>query len=156
MRYFHKEDNVLIIMCGIPGSGKSTLAKKLAKKENIKICCMDDIREKVLGDVGNQENGAKIFYTMVKHAKRELKKGNSVIIDSTNVSKSGRKRLLKIFNGLYKKSILYFCDIPLEECKIRNSNRDKKVPDEKIEEFFNKLNYPSIKEGFSYIEKVSL
>lgn len=156
MRYFHKKDNVLIVMCGIPGSGKSTLARKLAKKENIKICCMDDIREKVLGDAQNQTENEKIFFIMIKHAKRELKKGNSVIIDGTNINISSRKKLLKFFEGLYKESIVYFCDIPLNECKKRNSKRNRKVPDEIIEKYYKKLSPPTTEEGFSYIEKVSL
>lgn len=153
MRNFQKEDNILIIMCGLPASGKSTLAKNISRKSGIKICCMDDIREKVLGDVGCQSDGAKIYRIMEKHVKRELKHGDSVIIDCTNITPSGRRKFLRDFYGLYKKSCCIFLNTPYEDCLARNNNRKNKiVPLDRMESFKKKLIVPSIEEGYTYLE----
>lgn len=79
MKKFNKKDNTLIIMCGLPASEKSTISKKISSETGIKICCMDDIREKLFKDVSCQEYGYKIFKILVKHIKFELVRGNSVI-----------------------------------------------------------------------------
>lgn len=152
MKNFRKKDNTLIIMCGLPGSGKSTMAKKISEKSGIRICCMDDIREKVYGDVCDQKNGYMIFKIMMKHARKELEKGNSVIIDSTNTTSRDRTRYLKDFSGLYKNSCCIFMNTSLDECKRRNNLREKHVPEEKIEHFYSKLKLPTVGEGFTYLE----
>lgn len=154
MRKFWKSENTLIIMCGLPGSGKSTIAKKISEKTGIRIFCMDDIREKVFHDVYNQDNGWVVFKILLKHVRRELKKGNSVIIDCTSVTKRDRKRYLDEFKGLYKNSCCIFLNTSLDECKARNKKRDKTIPEERIDHFNDKLQTPSYDEGFTYLEVI--
>lgn len=155
MEKIRKKDNTLVLMCGVPGSGKSTYAKKIAKEEHIKICSSDDIREKLFGDAANQSNNNLVFAILVKHVKKELKMGNSVIIDCTNVQVSGRKYFLKKFNGLYKSAVVIYVDTPIALCKERNQKRDRIVPNDIIDKYYRKLIPPCKEEGFTYVEVIT-
>jgi predicted kinase len=157
LKEIKKKDNVLIIMSGVPGSGKSTYAKKLAEKEHIRICCMDDIREK-LGSVNDQSRNKEVYGILMGAIKRELKKGNSVIVDNTSCSAKERTKYLNAFKGLYKESACVFFDIGAEEAKKRCQKRELKtgkiISDEVVDCFYNKLSPPTEEEGFTYVEVV--
>ena len=72
-----------IMLVGLPGSGKSTLTKRY---KEYKVHSSDDIREELTGDVNRQDINSLVFKILHNRVKEDLLNGQSVIIDSTNIS----------------------------------------------------------------------
>lgn len=85
----------LYILCGLPYSGKSLFSKEIEKTKSIKRISFDEIFDnlKKLNEGITYEIGVK---DVDKTLTEELKKGNSVIYDSTNLSFRRRSELKKL------------------------------------------------------------
>jgi predicted kinase len=84
---------MLIVLIGQSGSGKSYLAKKLEAYDNKFVQVSSDvIRKELLGDVNCQDNGGMVFAQLGNRLVANLKKGKSVIWDSTNLTWSRTKK----------------------------------------------------------------
>jgi predicted kinase len=131
-------------MVGLPASGKSTFANK--HKECV-IVNTDDIRQEILGDWKNQDNGDLIFKIAYERISKALDSGHDVIFDATNVQRKYRKKIFQ-FNAEH---IAVYMNVDVEECKRRNALREHKVPDEVIDRMASRLQVPTIDEGFKEI-----
>lgn len=138
----------LIVMSGIPGSGKSTFAAKLARKEGALVVSMDNIRKQLYGDASINDEPGKVFGLMVHRAKKALRKGQSVVIDCTSVTKRDRTKYLRILKGRFDFSECVFMDTPIEECIRRNAARERIVPEEAIRRMHENLEFPTDAEAF--------
>ena len=72
---------VLHLMVGIQGSGKSTFSKSLSKKLNCKIISSDEVRK-----MNPNLDEKKVFPEVYRLCAGELKNGNDVIFDATNIT----------------------------------------------------------------------
>lgn len=93
---------MVYLTVGISGSGKSTYCREHGKI----IICPDEIREKVFGDINDQNHNRTVldiaYYTLEKLL---LSNGEEdIYFDATN---------------LYEKSIKTFCDFCLEKANIK-------------------------------------
>lgn len=134
----------LYTMVGLPASGKSTFANK--HKECV-IVNTDDIRQEILGDWKNQDNGDLIFKIAYERIGKALDSRHDVIFDATNVQRKYRKKIFQ-FNAEH---IAVYMNVDVEECKRRNALREHKVPDEVIDRMASRLQVPTIDEGFKEI-----
>ena len=134
-----KEPFELRIMCGVPGSGKTTYIAKLYP--HIEKICMDDERAK-LGDVNDMSKNDYIFQICCKQLTKRMKARQNTIWDATSVNRKMRKLLINIArqNGAVV-SIVYF-DLKLDTILKRNSEREKKVPEEVVKQYYMKLQVP--------------
>lgn len=145
--------NKLVMMAGLPGSGKSTVAKKLAASENAILHSSDDLREELFGDANNQEMNDPLFRELNKRIIGDLMKGNSVVYDATNLSYKKRKEFLDKLNlACFKECVLVAA--PYETCLMRNSRRNRKVPENAIEKMYRSLFIPQYYEGWDRIDIV--
>lgn len=118
-----------VMLVGLPASGKSTYAEKL-RKDGYHIHSSDKIREELTSPVNSQDKNVDVFQELHKRVKTDLRNGISCVYDATNMSMKRRKAFLdEIKNMIAKKTCLLFV-VPLEVCKERNRNRERKVPDE--------------------------
>jgi len=150
--------NKLYVMIGIPGSGKSYCAKKLVEEGKVdKLFSSDEYREKLLGDINNQEDNVFVFTSLYKDLVRALKDGYNCVLDCTNIN---RKSRAKLFNCLKQNNV----DIPVTAILIacseniareRNNNRGRKVPDNVISSFISRFEMPMLGEGFTDIEYIT-
>ena len=144
----------LYIMVGIPGSGKSTYAEKNFS-HLATIFSSDKIRGELLGDENNQSNKDLIFSTLYARVREHLLSGKDALIDSTNVNRFERARVLDKFKDLSDiERVAVFVNTPLEECLRRNSSRARVVPESVIRDFHSRLEKPEIDEGFASIIEV--
>lgn len=136
--------NILYTMVGLPGSGKSTFTKNHTE---CVIVSTDAIRAELFGFEECQENGSLVFEIAFKRIRKALAQGCDVIFDATNVSRKARKSVFQ-FNA---KHIAVFVNTDVEECKKRNTQRERKVPKFVIDRMASRLVAPTIEEGFEKI-----
>ena len=65
--------------------------------------------------------------------------GFDVAFDATNTTAFARKKLLTRVSGIEHKNVAIFMNTPLEECKRRNAQRERRVPDDVIVRQYNQL-----------------
>lgn len=142
-----------IMLVGLPASGKSTYAAKL-KEQGYHIHSSDAIREELTGDENAQDKNTDVFATLHKRVKDDVSNGISCVYDATNMSMKRRKAFLdeiKKYN-CHKKCVLFV--IPVEVCKERNKNRERKVPEEVFDKMLKQFNVPMRYEGWDEIKIV--
>lgn len=145
------ENLKFIMMVGLPGSGKSTVALDIMKDRNdIVYVSSDDLREKLLGDVNNQDSNVDIFSKMLEITKESLNNGNHVIYDATNISRKRRKALLQQLPKTVTKVAIYVAT-SYKTVLEQNANRDRVVPQDVIDRMYKNLQIPIYSEGWNNI-----
>lgn len=79
----------LIMLVGLPGSGKSTYAAEY-KEKGYHVHSSDQIREELYHDIQDQTHNDKVFQTLHKRIKDDLKRGISCVYDATNLAMKRR------------------------------------------------------------------
>ena len=131
--------------------------KKLETLFNeVEIISSDEIRAELLGDVNDQTQNDKVFAEVKRRAIEAIKNYKNVIIDATNVTIKDRASVLSYFDAVksFRKNYMVTAHVmttPLENCKIQNTNREKKVPAEVIIKQLYKYEIPFYEEGFDCI-----
>ena len=107
---------ILHLMVGIQGSGKSTYSKKLRDEFGYKIISSDEVR-KMYPDWEE----VKIFPEVYRLCAMELKEGNDVIFDATNITPKVRARNINLIREIYSdfEVYAYFINTNKEICKER-------------------------------------
>jgi predicted kinase len=135
------EIKTIWICKGIPGSGKSTWALEQLMKYpgKYKRVNRDSFRAMLDGDTHDWDNEKFIVDLRDTIVERSLRKGFDVIVDDTNLKSTNWTELCAIAKrvGNVRVTEKYF-PIELKEALERNSKRPKPVPDNVIENFFNK------------------
>lgn len=140
-----------MMMVGLPGSGKSTLARNLAEAMNAIILSSDQIRKELLGDENSQENNEKVFAILHREIKNNLKAGNNVIMDSTNISSKRRRAFLRELKNISCCKECMIVATPFTMCLDFNKARDRVVPYEVIKRMYMNWNTPYSFEGWDII-----
>ena len=141
----------IYLLVGLPGSGKSTYAKLLCKKQTI-VYSSDKIRKEITGDVNNQLFNMKVFDILKKRTIESLLNGNSVIIDSTNLSYKRRKNFIESLNKIECNKIAIVMATPFNECIKRDSERERSVGKNVLDRMYKSFSMPSKMEGFDKID----
>lgn len=128
----------LMLMVGAPGSGKDYYTKQLVSQyPNVKVICMDERRKELTGNINDQSRNNKVFGWQEKELRKAMKEKKTTIINATNPTRKLRRTLWRIgreYGALC--SAVYF-DLKLETLLERNSNREKRVPDDVVKRFYN-------------------
>jgi aminoglycoside phosphotransferase family enzyme/predicted kinase len=84
---------MLIVISGLPGTGKSSVAKKLAQELGAKVLSTDEMRKRVLRELGYTERKKKqVYEEMFRIARDLLDKEEDVVLDGTFFRKEWRDR----------------------------------------------------------------
>ena len=131
-----------IIFIGIQASGKSTFFKDYFFYSYVRI-------SKDLLKTRNKEN---LFIDLC------INTGQKFVIDNTNATKELRKDYISKIKTRKYKIIGYYFESKINDCINRNNLRDgkEKIPEKGILGIYNKLELPSLDEGFDELYYVSI
>lgn len=152
---------VLLLLRGSAGCGKSTWIKQNGLKpyalsaDDIRLLCQSPIMQ-VDGTEGiSQSNDNLTWKILFNLLETRMQKGEFTVIDATNSKTSEMNRYKEMCNTYrYRIYCVDFTDIPIEEVKRRNSNREpfKKVPDEVIDKMYSRFATQKIPSGIKVIK----
>lgn len=153
----------LIILCGLPGAGKSSYAECVrdnsyifSDNQNVEtvIHSSDAIRGELFGDSGFQGDNAKVFETLHRRVKEDLRAGKTVVYDATNITRKARRGAINLAHPTNDTVECHIVWADPEECVRRDSLRDRKVGSEVIDKMLRRWQSPWKDEGFDYIKLV--
>ncbi len=155
-----------VVMVALPGSGKSTFVNREKTSETF-VFSTDDYIETVAMEQGKtyseifKDTIAQAEMYMNKALTSTLSKGNSVIVDRTNLTEKGRRRVLSVVPKDYEKIAIVI--VPPEttedwaELSRRLGNRPgKHIPEHIMQSMIASYKEPSLAEGFDKIEKYDI
>ena len=140
------------MLVGLPGSGKSFKAKELSQEHNATIFSSDALREEMFGDVNHQADNTTLFNELHKRIKDCLKDGNNAIYDATNIDYKKRMAFLSELKNIPCEKICVLMATPYEECLKRNTERERKVPEQVIKRMYMNFTIPWWYEGWDDIQ----
>ena len=138
---------------GIPGSGKSYQSHILQEKTGAKLYSSDDIRANLELADANRNDNAILFEQINKDIINDLKNGQDVIFDATNLNSKKRMHLLSLIPENTHKECFLVLRI-IERCIEANENRDRTIPKEAIIQKAKSFEPPMFYEGWDTITKL--
>ena len=152
---------ILLLLRGSAGCGKSTWIEQNGLKpytlsaDDIRLLCQSPIIQ-VDGTEGiSQANDNLTWKTLFNLLETRMQKGEFTVIDATNSKTSEMNRYKEMCNTYrYRIYCVDFTDIPIEEVKRRNANREplKRVPDEAIDKMYSRFATQKIPSGIKVIK----
>ena len=152
---------ILLLLRGSAGCGKSTWIEQNGLKpytlsaDDIRLLCQSPIMQ-VDGTEGiSQANDNLTWKTLFNLLETRMQKGEFTVIDATNSKTSEMNRYKEMCNTYrYRIYCVDFTDIPIEEVKRRNANREplKRVPDEVIDKMYSRFATQKIPSGIKVIK----
>ena len=118
----------------------------------------DAIREELWGDANDQQSPSSVFGEMYRRTVTALNEGKDVIYDATNLIAKTRTSTLAAIREHVNRPIFAECAIILcsiRECKKRQLERSRKVPDEVIDRMVRQFQTPWYNEGWDEISCIS-
>lgn len=139
----------LVILRGSPASGKSTWVKNMGLEnfclsaDNIRLLVESPI---IVPDKNHrtisQKNDNYVWQLLFELLEKRMNRGEFVVIDATHSRSSDFSRYNKLCERYrYRRYFVDFSDVPIEECKKRNSLREdyKRVPEKVIDKMYARL-----------------
>jgi predicted kinase len=149
------------LLVGPPACGKSTFASQwLARSPDYSWISTDAIRAELFGDAAHQGAWTQIAAEAIPRIRTSILDGRPVIYDATNAKRVWRMEFLQHFSqDILDGNVLWMAWLfktSLETCKARNEGRDRQVPENVIDSFFNWLRTfpPEVAEGFAGVYTV--
>lgn len=152
---------VVAFMVGLPGSGKSTVAAGLrinrsgVKSEPV-VVSTDALRKELAGSEENFSKDKEVFEAVYANTLHAAVEGKDVVYDATNLRRRYRKSLIDHLKkrGIDCQFIALMVNTDIDECKRRNAGRERKVPENVIENMAKGFEPISENEGFSRVIRV--
>lgn len=152
---------ILLLLRGSAGCGKSTWIEKNGLKpytlsaDDLRLLCQSPIMQ-VDGTEGiSQANDNVTWKTLFNLLEVRMQKGEFTVIDATNSKTSEMNRYKEMCNTYrYRIYCVDFTDIPIDEVKRRNANREvlKRVPEEAIDKMYSRFATQKIPSGIKVIK----
>ena len=133
--------STMVILMGLQGSGKSTFfAREFADKgfEHINLDILKTRRKE-----------AEVLQDCIDNNK-------DCVIDNTNPTKADRARYIVPGKHSDFRIVGYFLQSKLGDCLERNDKRERRVPKKGILGTYNKMEMPSLQEGFDELNFVCI
>ena len=152
---------ILLLLRGSAGCGKSTWIEQNGLKpytlsaDDIRLLCQSPIMQADGTEGISQANDNVVWKTLFNILEVRMQKGEFTVIDATNSKTSEMNRYKEMCDTYrYRIFCVDFTDIPIEEVKRRNANREalKRVPDEAIDKMYSRFATQKIPSGIKVIK----
>ena len=152
---------VLVLLRGSAGCGKSTWIEKNGLKpytlcaDDIRLLCQSPVMQSDGTEAISQSNDNVVWKTLFNILEVRMQKGEFTVIDATNSKTSEINRYKEMCSTYrYRMYCVDFTDIPIDEVKRRNANREplKRVPDEVIDKMYSRFATQKIPTGVTVIK----
>lgn len=121
---------LLIIITGLPAAGKTTLASALGAQLQLPVVSKDDYKQVLLDLmpederlIRNSEAGKAGYFVMLKVAEVLLTAGRSLIMETHFYRGVSELNLLPLAERHQAQVLQIFCDVGMEELKLRHAAR---------------------------------
>lgn len=131
----------LIVLMGLQASGKTTFFERYLRDRGYVHINLDTLKTR------NRE---------ILEVTRCLDQSLDCVIDNTNPTKDDRRRYIGPAKDKGYHIVGYFMQSKLAGCLERNDRRERQVPKKGILATFNKIEMPSLEEGFDDLNFVSI
>lgn len=138
----------VIIAIGIPASGKTTLR---AKYRDYAVISPDEIRKGLFGVTYDKAIEPFVWDIAFEWLECYTLAGVNVYFDATSISKWARARIMEVVDRRRVKVIAHYLPVSVKTALKRNLERDRHVPEEVIISMAERLEPPTIDEGFKEI-----
>ena len=152
---------ILLLLRGSAGCGKSTWIEQNGLKpytlsaDDIRLLCQSPIMQTDGTEGISQSNDNVVWKTLFNLLEVRMEKGEFTVIDATNSKTSEMNRYKEMCDTYrYRMFCVDFTDIPIEEVKRRNANREalKRVPEEAIDKMYSRFATQKIPSGIKVIK----
>lgn len=126
----------MTVLVGIPGAGKTWIAKALFP-EHVRVSF-----DKLPNRTRNDED---------KLILKTCRSGADVVIDAANVERIKRIKYIRFAREHGYTVHAVMIDTSLDAALVRNESRDRKVPEGAIRAYCEKLEMPTVEEGFDNV-----
>ena len=133
--------STMVILMGLQGSGKSTFFDREFKNKGYEHISLDLLK--------TRRKEADLIQTC-------LDENRNCVIDNTNPTKADRARYITPGKHCDFRVVGYFLQSKLADCLERNGKRERQVQKKGILATFNKIEMPSLDEGFDELNFVSI
>lgn len=151
----------LLLLRGSAGCGKSTWIEKNGLKpytlsaDDIRLLCQSPLMQVDGTESISQNNESVVWKTLFRLLETRMQKGEFTVIDATNSKTCEMNRYKEMCNTYrYRIYCVDFTDIPVEETKRRNANREllKRVPDDVIDRMYSRFTTQKVPPGITVIK----
>ena len=152
---------VLLLLRGSAGCGKTTWIEQNGLKpytlsaDDLRLLCQSPIMNVDGMPAVSQSNDNVVWSTLFNILEVRMKRGEFTVIDATNSKTSEMNKYKKLCDTYrYRIYCVDFTDIPIEEVKRRNAEREplKRVPDSVIDKMYSRFATQSIPAGIKVIK----
>lgn len=141
------------MLSGLPGSGKDTWISNC--NLDLPVLSLDNIRRKHKIDPTDKSGNGKVVQLAKEQAKEYLRKGQSFILNSTNITRQMREIWIDLFTTYKAKTRIVYLEVPYSKLLKQNREREYALPQVAIEKMIPKLEIPQYWEAHSLELKVS-
>lgn len=120
----------LYVTIGPAGAGKSTFVNRM---KGVDVISTDQLRKEMFGSEADQHYSGRVFKAAHEMTRRWLDMGLNVVFDATHTTEKGRKDLLAAVSGVNCRKVALLFMVSPVECKRRNAQRERKVPEDVID-----------------------
>ncbi|NIR42701.1 MAG: AAA family ATPase [Gemmatimonadetes bacterium] len=136
----------LVLVCGLMGSGKTRQSAELGQRAGARVLHSDEVRKQLAGLDPKQEQKVpfgegiyapewteRTYGTLLEEARRELARGNSIVLDASWSKAEHRERAQAIAEAREATFAIVECTAPDETLARRLSRPTRTVTDGRIE-----------------------
>lgn len=144
----------LILLVGPSGSGKTTYSEKyIAEHNNTIHLSSDKIRAELWGNEATQGDNNEVFSLMQSRAIEALNNGQSVVYDSTSMTRKDRSYIIFLCPKFVKIEA-HVVWAPIETCIERDAARERTVGKEVIDRMLKRFQAVYYDEGIDEIKVI--
>ena len=133
------------LVCGISGGGKTVLSQRILKKNpSLKFYDVDEYYKKINGDECIHKNTFNVWHMLFDDLHQSELNKEDVLITTNALTVAQRRQFVEWFST-FNHHLIWVVS-PLDKCLKGNKSRRRKVPENKLLEGWQTMEFPNANE----------